>query len=139
MSEDTKVDTAAKPPAAPKKKKQTLIIVGVVIAIVIVIALLVANATIQSQPQATANIQVMAFNTDQSYLGPTTFNVTVSNVGSASGSGSVYCFVETDSGTYASTSQSFSLDPGISTTVSVVVGTPFGTTVTTSMCHATIQ
>ena len=87
MSEDTKVDTAAKPPAAPKKKKQTLIIVGVVIAIVIVIALLVANATIQSQPQATANIQVMAFNTDQSYLGPTTFNVTVSNVGSASGIG----------------------------------------------------
>jgi hypothetical protein len=141
MSDETKVDTAATPPTAPKKKKQTLIIAGVVIiAIVIVIALLVANAMIQSQPPATANIKVTSFTINQSLSGPTTFTVTVSNDGSDSGSGTVYCSVSPTSGNGAYTNtQIVNLDPGSSKTISIIVETPFGMTVTKSMCVATIQ
>jgi flagellar basal body-associated protein FliL len=133
MSEETKLDTDATL-AMPKKKKQTLIIVGVVIiAIVIVIALLVANALIQNTPQATTDFKAASWNVSQSLSGPTTFTVQVTNDGGSSGSGTLYCFVNIGVNSY-SNSHTVDLNAGGSTTVTIVVDTPYGTTVTKSMC-----
>lgn len=134
MSGETKVDTAATPPAVPKKKKQTLIIVGVVIiAIIIVIALLVANALIQNQSQATADFKATSWTVSQSLSGPTTFTVQVSNDGGSSGSGILYCFVNIGVNSY-SNSHTVDLNVAGSTTVTIVVDTPYGTSVTKNMC-----
>lgn len=135
-------NASTKPAIDPKSKRNrniTIIVVVVVIAVVVI--LLAANAMIQSTPPATANIQVNSFTIDQSPAGPTTFTVTVTNDGNLYGSGTVYCYVNPEvagKGSYTNT-QIVNLDPGSTTTVSIVVATPFGMTVTKSMCGASIN
>jgi hypothetical protein len=125
----------------PKPRKKLLLVIGVIAIISVIATLLVANAMIQSTPQATANIQVTSFKIDRSPVGPTTFTVTVSNDGTLSGYGTVYCYVNPEvagTGAYTNT-KTINLDPGSSTTVSIVVETPFGMTVTQSICGAVMQ
>ena len=134
MSDETNVNTAATQPGAPKKKKQTLIVAGVIIiAIVIVIALLVANALIQNQASSTADFSSPSWTISQSLSGPTTFSVQVTNNGGSYGSGKLVCFVNIGVSSYSNT-QTFDLNAGSSTTLTVVVDTPYGTTVTKNMC-----
>jgi flagellar basal body-associated protein FliL len=119
-----------------KSKRNRNIMIVVVIAVVVVVALFVVNATIiQNQAESTADFQATSYTIDQSYSGPTTFTVQVSNDGDAYGSGTLYCFVNIGVDSY-SNSQTVSLDEGSSTTVTIVVETPYGTTVTESMCGA---
>lgn len=131
--------TKSSPPKSKKNRNIAIIVVVVVIAIVAI--LLAANAMIQSSPPATANIQVNYFTIDQTPAGPTTFTVTVTNEGALSGYGTVYCWVNPEvagTGSYTNT-QIVNLDPGSTTTVSIVVATPYAMTVTKSMCGASIS
>lgn len=132
MPEKNNVDTAA-PSGAPKKRKTMLIIAGVAILLVIAaILLLVMQGNGESE---SADLEVGSFTIDQSVLGPTTFTVQVSNEGSASGSETLYCYVNIGVDSYENT-QMVILAPGESTTVTIVVDTPYGTTVTEDMCGA---
>jgi cytoskeletal protein RodZ len=127
-------------PAPSSRRNRNIVIIVVVVVIAIVAIVFVANAIIQSQPQsqsqATANIQVTSFAIDQSVSGPTTVTVQVSNYGSASGSGTVHCSIDEGTGAIGAytNSQAISIDPGSSRTVTIVVATPYGTSVTKSMC-----
>ncbi len=132
MPEKNNVDTAA-PSGALKKRKTVLIIAGVAIVLVIAaILLLMMQGNGESE---SADLQVGSFTIDQSVLGPTTFTVQVSNEGSASGSETLYCYVNIGVDSYDN-SQMVILAPGESTTVTIVVDTPYGTTVTEDMCGA---
>ena len=67
------------------------------------------------------------------------FNVTVTNSGGAIGSATIQCVVyipAADGGnqTNYNTTQVISLGSGVTKMCSIVVNTPFGTTVTTDMC-----
>ncbi len=108
-----------------------LIIAGVAIVLVIAaILLLMMQGNGESE---SADLEVGSFIIDQSVLGPTTFTVQVSNEGSASGSEALYCYVNIGVDSYENT-QMVILAPGESTTVTIVVDTPYGTTVTEDMC-----
>ena len=122
--------------ASPKSRNKLFLVAGVIVIILIIVALLIANATIQSQ--ATANLRVTSWSIDQSYSGPTTFTVQVSNSGSADGSATLVCNIDNGVGTYTN-SQAVALNPGDSTTVTIVVPTNYGTTVTTNMCTVYFQ
>ena len=129
MSDKNKVDTTAAPPNAAKKKNRTLIIAGVVIVLVIAAVLLLV---IQGN-STSADMNAGSFTIEQSYSGPTTFTVQVTNYGNEYGSESLVCFVNIGVDSY-SNSQTVDLAAGCSTTVTIVVVTPFGTTVTKNMC-----
>lgn len=131
MSEKDKVDTAAAPPGTAKKRIRMLMIAGV--AIVLVIAAILLLMMQGNDESVSADLEVGSFTIDQSALGPTTFTVQVSNEGSASGSGTLYCYVNIGADSYNNT-QMVTLDAGESTTVTIIVDTPYGTTVTEDMC-----
>jgi len=132
MPEKNNVDTAA-PSGAGKKRKTILIFAGVAIVLVIAaILLLMMQGNGESE---SADLEIGALTIDQSVLGPTTFTVQVSNEGSASGSETLYCYVNIGVDSYDN-SQMVILAPGESTTVTIVVDTPYGTTVTEDMCGA---
>jgi hypothetical protein len=132
MPEKNNVDTAA-PSGALKKRKTVLIIAGVVIVLVIAaILLLMMQGNGESE---SADLEVGSFTIDQSVLGPTTFTVQVSNEGSASGSETLCCYVNIGVDSYDN-SQMVILAPGESTTVTIVVDTPYGSTVSEDMCGA---
>lgn len=133
MPEKNNVDTAATPSGAPKNRKTMLILAGVAIVLVIaVILLLMMQGNGESE---SSDLGVGSFTIDQSALGPTTFTVQVSNEGSASGSETLYCYVNIGVDSYENT-QMVILAPGESTTVTIIVDTPYGTTVTEDMCGA---
>ena len=133
MPEKNNVDTAAAPSGAAKKRKTMLIIAGVAIVLVIAaILLLMMQGNGESE---SADLEVGSFLIDQSVLGPTTFTIQVSNEGSASGSETLYCYVNIGVDSYYN-SQMVILAPGESTTVTIVVDTPYGTTVTEDICGA---
>jgi hypothetical protein len=125
------VDTAA-PSGASKKRKTMLIIAGVALVLVIVAILLLMQGNGESE---SVDLEVGSITIDQSALGPTTFTVQVSNKGSASGSDTLYCYVNIGVDSYDN-SQMVILAPGESTTVTIIVDTPYGTTVTEDMCGA---
>ena len=128
---ESSISGNASPGKTPPKSRKKLFLVAGIIGIIAVIAiLLIANAMIQNQP--TANFQA-SWSIDQSLSGPTTFTVQVSNNGSAYGSKILVCYVNNGVGTY-SNSQTVELNSGGSTTVTLVVPTNYGTTVTRSMC-----
>lgn len=133
MPEKNNVGSAAAPSGAAKKRKTMLIVAGVTIVLVIAaILLLMVQGNGESE---SADLEVVSFTIDQSALGPTTFTLQVSNGGSASGSETLYCYVNIGVDTYDN-SQLVILAPGESTTVTIVVDTPYGTLVTEDMCGA---
>jgi len=128
---ESSISGNASPGKTPPKSRKKLFLVAGIIGIIAVIAiLLIANAMIQNQP--TANFQA-SWSIDQSLSGPTTFTVQVSNNGSAYGSKILVCYVNNGVGTY-SNSQTVALNAGGTMTVTLVVPTNYGTTVTRSMC-----
>jgi hypothetical protein len=131
MSEKDKVEKAAEPPNKAKKRNRTLMIAGVAIVLVIVtVLLLIMQGNGESE---NVDLEAGSFTIDQSALGPTTFTIQVSNEGSASGSGTLYCYVNIGTDSYNNT-QMVTLAAGESTTVTIIVDTPYGTTVTEDMC-----
>jgi len=133
MPEKNNVGSAVTPSGAAKKRKTMLIVTGVAIILVIVAILLVMMQG--NDESESADLEVGSFTIDQSALGPTTFTVQVSNEGSASGSETLYCYVNIGVDSYDN-SQTVILAPGESTTVTIVVDTPYGTQVTEDMCGA---
>ena len=124
-------------PVKPKSKRNIIIIVAVIVVVAIVATLLVANAMVQSQP--TADISDTNWTIAQDISGPTMFNVTVTNSGGAIGSAIIECNVNEPSLMYGpptnyNSTQVISLNGGDTQTYSIVVNTPFGTTVTSDMC-----
>ncbi len=141
MNQDIPRDLSSMP-SRPKSRKNLIIMVAVIVVIAIVATLLVANSVVQSQP--TANISATNWTMDQGITGPTTFNVTVTNSGGAIGSATIQCVVyipAADGGnqTNYNTTQVISLGSGVTQTCSIVVNTPFGTTVTTDMCAVNVN
>ena len=128
----------AKASPAKSKRNRNIAIIVVVVVIAAFAIMIVANAN-QSQPGASDNIQITSWTIYQSSLGPTTFTVLVSNTGSVSGYGTVSCQANPYPGTGAYTNtQAVNLEPGESQTVYITVETPYGVTITNSMCNAIV-
>ena len=115
----------------PKSRKKLFLVAGIIGIVAVIVILLIVNAILQNQP--TADLQATSWSIDQSFSGPTTFTVQVSNNGSAYGSKILVCYVNNGVGTY-SNSQTVALNAGGTMTVTLVVPTNYGTTVTRSMC-----
>lgn len=124
------------------KKSNTKVIAAVVVIVVVVVGVLVLAMILANQGRNGANnntdhpqpnIQYVSATYSQAVLsGDVTVNVKVTNQGNAIGPATIQVSITENSGTY-SNSQTITLAPSETETVPVVVNTPFGTTVTSSM------
>jgi hypothetical protein len=119
-------------PSKSKKKRNIAIIVGVIgFAIAAVVILLAVNAGMQTQ--RINSFEASDVHGYQSLLGPTTFYATVTNNGATSSYASLTFVVDEGNLGSWTNSQVVPLDAGASTTVTIEVPTPYGTTVTSEM------
>ncbi len=134
MSEEDKGNSSARP-SASSKRKRTYLIVGVAIAVVAIVAIL---ALVMMGANDGPNMSIETWSIDQSYSGPTTFTIEMQNTGNEAGSATLVCLVNNGVDLYTN-SQTVNVNPGSSTTVTIVVPTNFGTTVTKSMCNVNFE
>lgn len=133
MSEEDKGNLSSRPSASSKKR--TYLIVGVVIVVVAIGAIL---AMVMMGANDGPNMSIETWSVDQSYSGQTTFTIEVTNTGNEAGSATLVCLVNNGIDLYTN-SQTVNVNPGSSTTVTIVVPTNFGTTVTKSMCNVNFE
>jgi|GEM_PF-3395384 len=120
-----------------KGKAKTIAAVAVVGVIVVVVLLIMAAMANGSNTRAglfsSANIQIVSSTYSQSTLsGDVTCHVKVTNTGNAVGSETIRVDITEPSGVFTK-SMTVSLAPGETSTYDIVVNTPFGTAVTSSM------
>ena len=120
-----------------KKKKGIVAIVAlVVIALLLVLLATAGNHSSGSNNVFSApNNHIVSSTYSQSILsGHTTINVKVTNLGNAIGYSTINVDITENSGTYSNT-QGVNLAPGETSTFDIVVNTPWGTGVTSSMIN----
>lgn len=134
MSEEEKGNSSSIPSGSTKRKRMYLI-VGVVIAVVAIVSIL---ALVMMGANDGPNMSIETWSINQSYSGPTTFTIEIKNTGNEAGSAKLVCFVNNGVDLYTN-SQTVNVNPGSTTTVTIVVPTNFGTTVTKSMCAVNFE
>jgi hypothetical protein len=128
------------PPA--KKSRKTIAIVAVVAVIAIVILLIVAASVLSAARNNNGGNFSLSPEPDIRYVSATysqavisgdlTVNADFTNMGDAIGTSTITIYVQETSGTYSNVG-SVTLAPGQTKTVTLVVNTPFGTSIDSSM------
>jgi uncharacterized repeat protein (TIGR01451 family) len=109
-------------PGIPKKSNTMLIVAVVAVVAIVIVAVL---ALVLMRGGAGMTIQITDWDTDQNTLsvlsGEVTFTVDLTNTGTATSTGVVTCKLVLSAGGTIQQTQSVTLAPGASTTITVIV------------------